>query len=195
MKKIYENAIRLGIKKGLGNELIGRKIFITYPTFAFTEMLEAEFDILNSISDYFQIPITSIQVVGSSKTGYSYHKSTIFVKGTSDLDIAIIDPGLYQKYCEIVAQVTKGFADLSKFKRTSDVNNYLSYCKYLAKGIFRPDLMPTCEAKKNWFNFFNKLSNNYVDDFSDINAGIYFSQKFFEQKQAETIDFIRRNSL
>jgi hypothetical protein len=192
---MYEDAIRLGIKNGYRNEVIGRKIFITFPTFAFSEILEVEFEILNSISEFFQIPITSVQVVGSSKTGYSYFKSTDFLQGVSDLDIAIVDPYLFQKYCEIVSEETKGFSNLSKFMRTDDSDNYKSYCKYIVKGIFRPDLMPVCSQKKDWFNFFNKLSNNHIKMFSCINAGIYFSMKFFEQKQAETIDLFRRQSL
>ena len=190
--KIYEEGINSGIKGGFRNEIISRKIYLSYPTFAFKDNHDIEFEILNSISNEFKIPLSSVQVVGSSKTGYSYFKNTEFKIGQSDLDIAIIDPYLFQKYCEIVLKETNGFTDLTKFKRSQESNNYNSYKNYLAKGIFRPDFMPAIEAKKKWFNFFNKLSNKYDTIFSDINAGIYFSQTFFEYKQSENIDHYKK---
>ena len=107
------------------------------------------------------------------------------------MDVAIVDPLLFQRYCETVLKVTVGFSDLTKF---SDGNSK-QYSKYIAKGIFRPDLMPASDARRDWFNFFNKLSANYNDLFSDINAGIYFNQTFFEYKQSENIEIIRRSKL
>jgi hypothetical protein len=189
---LYKSGIQKGIELGHRSEVISRKIYITYPTFAFEGDYDLEFDLLNSVSTEFKIPISSIQIAGSSKTGYSYVKSKEFVKGTSDLDVAIVDPWLFQKYCEIVMRETAGFKDLSKFERTSELNKYDIYSSSLSKGFFRPDCMPVCEAKKKWFNFFNKLSQKYLSYFENINAGIYFSQVFFEYKQATNIDIIRK---
>lgn len=192
---MYNRGIRSGVDQGLSNEEICRKIYLTYPTYAFEGDFEMEFELLNRISYEFNLPITAVQIAGSAKTGYSYFKSTEFVKGSSDLDIAIIDPYLFQAYCEIVMQETRGLKDLSRFKRTADTDNYKAYIKYIANGYFRPDLMPACEPRKEWFNFFNKLSQNYVNYFSDINAGIYFSELFFEYKQSENIDIFKRGRL
>lgn len=192
---MYIQGIKKGIENGFRDEVISRKIYITYPTFAFKDNCEMEFELLNSISCEFKIQISSIQVVGSSKTGYSFYKNKSFEPGKSDLDVAIIDPILFQRYCEIVMKEANGFTDLSNFKKTSEANDYNSYKNYLAKGIFRPDFMPTCEAKRRWFNFFNKLSQRYNNLFSDINAGIYFSQVFFEYKQAESINFYKQAQL
>ncbi len=192
---MYNEGIKLGISDGFASEDICRKIYITYPTYAFNGNQDLEFEILDQISNYFSLPITAIQIAGSAKTGYSYYKSKKFIKGKSDLDVAIIDAFLFQAYCETVMTETKGLKDLSRFKKTEDEDSYRSYIHYLSIGYFRPDLMPACEPRKHWFNFFNKLSQNYVDYFSDINAGIYFSQVFFEYKQSDNIDFFKRSNL
>src|SRR5438094_10293333 len=127
---MYLDGVKLGLKQGLRNEVISRKIYTIYPAFAFEGDLDKQFEIYNAISNEFKVPITSIQMVGSAKTGYSYVKDKSFNKGESDLDIAIVDPFLFQKYSEIVIKETAGFTDLSNFK---DINQY---SKYIMKGIF-----------------------------------------------------------
>ena len=190
---MYNRGIQVGIDKDVRNDVIARKVYLSFPTNIFVGKEELEFELINSISNFFKIPYTSIQVAGSSKTGFSYFKNKEFVLGESDLDIAIVDTNLFVEYCEIVLRETDGFRDLSSFSRTKDsYSNFDSYKTYITKGFFRPDLMPNCDARKKWFNFFNRLSEKYFELFSDINAGIYMSQKFFEFKQAENVDFFKK---
>lgn len=165
-----------------------RKIYLTYPTNALIGEEERQYDILNDISQYFNIPINNIHVTGSAKTGRSFHKNTSFIPKISDLDIAIIDPNLFRFYSELVFKLSKGFNDLSVFPLKNGAPTFSTYCNYIAKGIFRPDLMPTGPIRANWFRFFGKLSSKHKDLFSTINAGIYFSQIFFEQKQVSIIN-------
>lgn len=190
---MYEEGIELGIENNLRKEIIARKIYLSFPTNIFVGNEELQFEIMNSISNQFKVPLTTIQVAGSAKTGYSYFKNKEFIKGESDLDISIVSEDLFIKYTEIVLIETNGFKDLSFFGRNRDgKSNFDSYRQYINKGIFRPDLMPTCEAKKKWFNYFNKLSGKHFELFSSINAGIYLSQKFFEFKQADNINFYNK---
>ncbi len=186
---MYNAGIKIGIEKRQNLDLISRKIYLAFPTYAFIKKEEVEFEILNAVSEHFQIPFLSVNVAGSSKTGFSYCKSHPFKAGTSDLDIAIIDKDLFTQYNEIVLKLTKGFKDLSSFRRTQDGDsNFSSYKNYITKGIFRPDLMPSSKDRRKWFQFFNKLSKQYIDLFSNINACIYLSEKFFEFKQSDNID-------
>ena len=190
---MYEEGIEVGIKNNIRRDVIARKIYLSFPTSIFVGKEELQFEITNSIANQFKVPITSVQVVGSAKTGYSYYKNKSFVEGESDLDISIVSKDLFIKYSEIVLTETKGFKDLSIFGRNRDgKSNFESYRHYINKGVFRPDLMPTCEAKKKWFNYFNKLSEKHFELFSSINAGIYLSQKFLEFKQADNIDFYKK---
>jgi hypothetical protein len=146
---MHNKGIIKGFEQGLRNEIISRKIYLVYPTFAFLGDNDLEFELLNSISTEFKVPIASVQIVGSSKTGYSYFKNTPFKLGESDLDVAIVDPILFQKYCEIVMRETDGFRNQAKFIRTEESNDYQSYKEYLSKGIFRPDFMPLVKLEEN----------------------------------------------
>ena len=170
---------------------IVRQLYIAFPTFAFQTDRELEFKILNEISKFFGIPYHAIHVVGSAKTGKSYYKGTDFKKGESDLDIAIISPDLYLKYMEIVFVNTNGYKDLKGFYNKlgrSNKEQLNTFKNNLSKGVFRPDLMPDCEEKTEWWEFFNELSNEYFRYFKNINAGIYISQSFFEFKQIEGLE-------
>ncbi|MGV2703380.1 UNVERIFIED_CONTAM: hypothetical protein MT382_07195 [Aeromonas salmonicida] len=168
------------------NEII-RKVYLSYPTKTLVGDEERQYDILNEISCFFNVPIMSIQVAGSAKTGRSFHKQRNFEPKNSDLDIAIIDSGLYINYVEKIFTVTKGYTDKTGFKIKDGNNTVEEYISYLTRGIFRADLMPTCEERKIWNQFFGKLSNKHSDLFKSINAGIYMSQLFFECKQRSII--------
>jgi hypothetical protein len=184
----YLDSIQNGLNAKRKHIEIARKIFLSHPTCVFEGQEEKQFDILNEISEYFKIPITNIQVVGSSKIGESLHKKTKFIPRISDLDIAIIDANLFVYYTELVFSDTRGFKDLTRFSfNVSGVSNSHEYLQYLTKGIFRPDLMPSGNARGEWSTFFGKLSAKHIDMFKSINAGIYLSQRFFEIKQSSTI--------
>lgn len=185
---MHTKKIKEELNENIEHKEISRKIYLSYPTKVFIGIEDSEYDILNKISEYFRIPLYNVHVAGSAKTGYSYYKSKEFIAGESDLDIAIIDSNLFIKYVDIVSTVTKGFKD----KRRFNYNKYPSYCNYIASGIFRPDLMPRCKEKSEWFSFFNKLSGSYYELFKDINAGIYATQSIFEERQARNFNILRK---
>lgn len=178
-------SIEQGLKDGKPYNEIARKVYLTYPTNALVGFEEREFHILNEISEYFNVPIMNIQVAGSAKTGYSFHKSSKFNTNDSDLDIAIIDANLFLSYSEWAFKSTNGYNIRTSFKETSTFQQYIN-C--LARGIFRPDLMPSGYKRLNWIKFFGQLSAKNKDLFKSINAGLYFSQTFFEFKQSKNIN-------
>ena len=51
-----------GLKRKESYHVIARKFFLSFPTHAFFNREEVEFCILNDVSEYFQIPITAVQV-------------------------------------------------------------------------------------------------------------------------------------
>lgn len=106
---MYNEAIKIALANKINSIVIARKIYLSYPTHVFKNKQELEFELLDSISTHFNIPFKTIQVVGSSKTGFSYYKKKDFMEGASDLDIAIIDTNLFLSYSEQVFKITKGF--------------------------------------------------------------------------------------
>lgn len=180
-------SIEVGLKAKIPYNEIVRKVYLAYPTKALIGDEERQYLILNEISCFFNIPIMTIQVVGSAKTGRSFHKQKNFQPGDSDLDIAIIDYDLYRKYMEVIFSVTKGYSDKTGFPIINGKSTAEEYISYLTKGIFRADLMPSCDARKQWNKFFGQLSRKHGDLFKSINAGIYMTQVFFENKQRSAI--------
>lgn len=93
----------------LGPQEIVRKMFLLDGAFVFKDNTVLGFQILNSIAQKFRVSLTSVKIVGSSQTGYSPFKGSDFVVGESDLDIAIVNPWLFQRYAEIVYSATSGY--------------------------------------------------------------------------------------
>ena len=180
------------IEKGLQDKRpyveIIRKVYLTYPTMALMGNEEKQFSILNEISNFFKIPINNIHVVGSAKTGKSFHKNSAFMPKTSDLDIAIIDSELFQYYSEWAFEQSRGFKNQSAFPVQNGISTYIMYSTFIAKGIFRPDLMPNGDKRAKWLEFFGQLSFKHKDLFSTINAAVYLSQVYFEHKQLSIIN-------
>lgn len=183
----YLEAIRVGRKDGVPYHEIARKLYLSYPTHAFSGLEEQQYSIFNSISIFFGVPFTAIQVAGSAKTGHSFHKGTLFEAGVSDLDIAIIDSGLFIRYMEKVCADTRNYSDLTKFPIVKGSSSFQSYKDYVSKGMFRPDLMPSGSSRAEITNFFGRLSAKNGSMFSSINAAFYLSHSFFEKKQRSAI--------
>lgn len=173
------------IKKNLASKVprrdIVRKVYLTMPTSAFHDNYDIQYDILNSISKYFSVPITSVHVAGSAKVGRSIHKNRDFTPGESDLDIAIIDSGLFTKWMEISFEASRSYIN---YYNNEDRNKFLFY---ISKGIFNYKVMPRCSARGEIETFFHQLTVKHEQIFRTISAFVYLSQTFFEVKQLSVI--------
>ncbi|MDO9066833.1 MAG: hypothetical protein Q7W05_00025 [Deltaproteobacteria bacterium] len=180
-------AIDVGLAAKKPHNEIARKVFLTYPTKLFVGDEERQFEILNEVSEYFRVPITCIHAAGSAKLGHSIHKNTAFTPGRSDLDLAVLDSGLFTRYLELGLKLSKGYSNGASFPMRSGGSTQVEYLRYLSRGIFRPDLMPTGLEKADWSNFFGKLSAKHATVFKSISGAIYLSQGCFESKQRSAI--------
>ncbi|MFZ6657100.1 hypothetical protein [Undibacterium sp. TJN19] len=185
---LHRDAIQLGFKNENPLDQIARKIYVTYPSFVFEKNFELKFEIFNEIANRWNIPINQILITGSAHTGESFHKANQFTSGESDLDVAIISERLFLEYLDYACKATNGYKDLSKFERRDGKSVYDGFVNNLARGFFRPDLMPLCQARTSWFDFFQKISQKHLAKFKSINAGIYSTLQTFEYKQIENIN-------
>jgi hypothetical protein len=194
MKSIV--GIKNSLKKSESSNIIARKIFLSYSTEVFKENEDKEFYIKDTISRQFEIPFSSIEVAGSSKTGLSFFKDKRFEPGKSDLDIAIISLPLFNKFSETAHQLTNGYSDLTVFPMFRGHSTAQQFRNGIAKnGFVNPFFMPECGLKSKWLEFFNSLSNHHFDLFKNINGGIYASEYFFEFKQEECINQYLKNPI
>lgn len=192
MKSIV--GIKNGIEKNETSKVIARKLFLSYSTEVFKENEDKEFYIKDTIARKFEVPFSSIEIAGSSKTGLSFFKDKKFEPGKSDLDIAIISLPLFNKFSEVAHQHSQGYSNLTVFPFYKGMNTVKQFRKGISnKGFVNPFFMPNCELKSKWLDFFNALSNNYFDLFKKINGGIYASEYFFECKQEVCINQYKKN--
>lgn len=181
-----------GIKRGIDAQLdsasISRKIYLCYSTFAFKDAPDDEFTVRDAIAGKFRIPLSSVQVAGSAKTGISFWKRTLFSQD-SDLDVALISLELFVVLQEAAFRATSGFKDLTAFPihkgdRTDRIFGY-----NLQRGSINPFFMPDCPEKTEMLDFFRNLSNDYTHLFKDISGVVYMNELFFNEKQKANIDF------
>jgi hypothetical protein len=194
LKMLLDGEIRDALAEGDTEEIVARRLFSFNSSPVLENHRAIAFRIVNAVSQYFGVPFRAVFISGSAQTGYSYFKGRDFVPGDSDLDLAIVDSRLFQRYCEIVYAETRRYKDLTNFPVKEGVSRVEDFRQYLCIGYFRPDLMPYGRAKQEWFGFFNRLSKDYSDLFRNINCGIFLSQQFFEGKQVPLIRVYRREN-
>jgi hypothetical protein len=189
-ENIYQIAVKRGCDTGEPKEQIARRIYLGYPTFVFKDKEDKEFEILNEIALHFRVPFTSVQIVGSAKTGFSFVNRTPFIEKKSDCDIAIIDSGTFTSLLEYAHQQTNGFKDFTKYdlKRyiLDKTTGYSMSDKLrfdISQGYINPYYLPDGDFKEKWLIFFEQLSDKYPEQFKRIDGAAYASQYLFEMKQ------------
>lgn len=184
-----DNRIIALSSKGASSLMIARRIYYLSQTAAFVKDPDKEFEIYLEISNFFGIAFNSIQIVGSAKTGISLIKNTPFRASNSDIDFAVINQAIFMHYADIAFNISEGYSrnDLFPKDKTGKPTSQ-SFRDYLAKGIFRPDLMPFCPERAEWLSFFGRLSSKHTQFCNGMSAAIYASSTFFEWKQKVTID-------
>lgn len=171
--------------KGHDHAKIVRRLFGYERPFSLVADSNRAFDIFLAVAEHFRLPIHAVRAAGSGQLGYSFAKSKSFIPKSSDLDLAIVDSSLFSRYCYLAASATRDYRDLTTFK---DTTTYQAFIEYMAKGYFRPDLMPQCNHKQLWFHFFQTLSKKHDAIYASINCGIYLSEEVFERKQSAEIE-------
>jgi hypothetical protein len=194
LQKKLNDEIGDAMARGDSTDLIIRRLFCFNGSPILAQNPEAGFHIINDVSEHFGIPFRRIYITGSVQTGYSYFKDRDFDPDESDLDLAIVDAGLFQHYCEVAYKETKAYSDLTKFSSKDGTNNASSFQAYVAKGYLRPDYMPNCTVKWAWFKYFGNLGRTYANLFSKISCGLYFSERFFEGKQVPVIKLYKERN-
>lgn len=142
----------------------------------------------SEISEQFGVHPNEVFVVGSAKLGFSIapHKLFRHFGNESDIDIAIISTELFSR---IWADVHAFQADGGFWEKKE------KFSQYLFDGWIRPDCLPPATRFaycKEWWKFFEKLSNNGKYGPYKIAAGIYHSWYFFEAYSSRAVNICMR---
>lgn len=153
--------------------------------YVFRDEEKKYFDFRMSISNFFNVHYTKIFIVGSAKLGFSYHKNTKFSL-ESDIDVVIVDEGLFNKYYEQIADIQYALEKHLISMTIDETEKFNKFKSYLIKGWLRPDLLPMQlkikAMKKDWFKFFNDISykNCLAGDYK-VSAGLYKNYTLLEK--------------
>jgi hypothetical protein len=193
-KDALDETIQSMLSKSYAEREVARRLVFYDPARVFKEDTLRGFSIVNEISKYFHVPITSVRIVGSAQFGYSYFSRRDFTARVSDLDIAIVSSELFQKYSEISYWLTERYTNLVKFPppKKEGLDVPAQFREYLSTGYFRPDYMPYCEPREKWFSFFNQISNKHADLFKNINGGVFLSEALLEMRNTNLVKEFQR---
>lgn len=171
-------------------ETIIKKIYLASPTINFIGNSELTYNILNEVSDFFNIPFKHIYITGSAQLGFSLKTLTKFQKGSSDLDLAIVDSNLYSKILNQIVIETESLRMKSGFKRRND--SYTNYIENVSRGFIHPLYFPSGETKNEWDKFFSKLTIKNKKEYSKISACLFISEESFKIRQMYSFNFFRK---
>lgn len=164
-----------------------RRLFIEEGATSLQNERDREFSIKSEISKFFRIPYSSVSFCGSAQLGFSIHQDKLFSPANSDLDVACIDAGLYQKAWINVVTVTRAFSDLTPFgQRGSDKIEALKE-QILRRGMIVVDFMPKSDLSIQWSTFQNGISKKHTSMFRRITIAIYMNEYAFCWKQDATL--------
>lgn len=162
------------------------KLYLVRPSFIF---YEGEFDdciysIYKEVSDKFNVPISSVYITGSAHLGFSLKDEHDF-SSNSDLDIAIIDSGLFNKIFSKILDESQEYQNRTIFRSTDDLKRYQ---KNICRGKIHPLYFPIGETKKDWDKFFSNISKTYSDFFTKITGCVYLSEECFRLYQENSLN-------
>jgi hypothetical protein len=147
-------------------------------TFGEAHILDKDsyFGLKCEVAGHFALNPHDVVMVGSGKLGFSIVANKRYrpFTDTSDIDLAIINPGLFdQLWVEV-------------FDYQNQVGYWpdeAAFSKYLFRGWIRPDKLPpskTFRTSEQWFNFFRELSASGRYGPYKLAAGLYRSMHFME---------------
>lgn len=138
---------------------------------------KAHAELREAVAANFGIHPNHVIVVGSAKLGYSISPAKPLkpFDSNSDLDLAVVDGRLFDKFWEqmhALRQTAISWPEFGDFR------------KYHFNGWMRPDKLPIATIRNDWFDFFTRLQKAGIGGGLPIRAGLYKSWYFLEAYQA-----------
>jgi hypothetical protein len=163
-----------------------QKNFFNGTPFVFQEREGEYYNFAKRIADHFEIRYTDINIVGSSRFGFSPYRFTEF-SFESDIDVTLCNENLFEQYFELISDYTYKLRYREIFLRIDQYKQYVKFLKYFSTGWMRPDLLPSntvefIEMRERWDNFFKTISygKSEVGNFK-VKAGLFKNQTYAEK--------------
>lgn len=178
-------------KIGRDDNAICRRLYSLEIPFVFEKNRDKYFNIMEEASSELDVAITDLKVAGSAQTGFSFHENRPFQRKTSDLDLAVINAGLFEKMLRSAQEIALPNPESAERPRQSvfPTRNgrslYSNFAENVALyGMILPWQMPDCNMKSTILVLSSKLSQKNLSDFKEVNFAFYMSHHFFYKKTA-----------
>ena len=137
------------------------------------------FDLRSEIAERFQLHPNEVLVVGSAKLGFSIAPDKLYRPfcDESDIDVVIVSSRLFDEIWEAAFSYSLGGGDWPASE---------AFIECLFQGWIRPDKFPRSdifEAGKDWWDFFQGITNSGVYGNYKIAGALYKSWFFLENYQ------------
>lgn len=173
-----------------------QKYFFNGTPYVFKDRDGEYYEFLKRIADKFGIQYSDVNIVGSSRFGFSPYKFTDF-SYESDIDVTICNEVLFEHFFEIISNYTYKLRYREIFLRKEQYLRYVKFIKYFSTGWMRPDLLPANspefeELRKSWDEFFKEISygKSEVGNYK-VKAGLFKNQAFAEKYYKSSIGQIQ----
>ncbi len=174
-----------------------QKFFFSGTPYVFKNRDGDYYHFSKKIADNFETSYQDINIVGSSRFGFSPYKFTEF-SFESDIDIAICNENLFNKYFNLICDYTYKLRNREILLRKDQYNQYVKFLKYFSTGWMRPDLLPQNtiefkEIRENWDDFFKNISygKSEVGNYK-VKAGLFKNQYFAEKYYKQSISNLQK---
>jgi len=173
-----------------------QKNFFNGTPFVFKNREGDFYEFSKKIADNFQIQYSDINIVGSSRFGFSPYKFTEF-SFESDIDVTICNEKLFEHFFERISDYTYKLRYQEILLRKEQYSRYIKFIKYFSTGWMRPDLLPSNstefqELRVNWDDFFKTISygKSEVGNYK-VKAGLFKNQFYAEKYYKSSIGQIQ----
>ena len=174
-----------------------QKYYFNGTPFVFKDRDGEYYDFSKKIADNFGIQYSDINIVGSSRFGFSPYKFTDF-SYESDIDVTICNEELFEQFFEKISNYTYKLRYREILLRRDQYLRYVKFIKYFSTGWMRPDLLPSNssefeELRESWDEFFKTISygKSEVGNYK-VKAGLFKNQSYAEKYYKSSIDQIQK---
>lgn len=184
----YKEIIDVYVKNSKEKNMVN-DIFLLRPTLKLD--LSILFEILQKVSEEYDIPFRDIKCIGSAHVGFSFvkpkdSKDIKYFDKDSDLDIAIINRKFFYTLYKLTVKTTNYFRYNTEFKTQAALEQFKGN---ILKGYIRPDTIGNKKFRLNWNNFFYELSKEYN---IKISAAIYLDEDTLTNKIQESLNYYKK---
>jgi len=188
----------LGVSSNDDQTRFVQRHFFNGTPFVFQDRDGHYYDFSKRIADNFRINYTDINIVGSSRFGFSPYKFTEF-SYDSDIDVTICNETLFDQFFELISDYTYKLRYRKILLRREQYNKYVKFIKYFSTGWMRPDLLPANstefeEMRTRWDDFFLTISygKSEVGDYK-VKAGLFKNQAYAEKYYKSSINELQNS--